>query len=120
MENDGQLTLDSVLDEIKEVSPLVQEIVSDPRAVRVLLYLFQTSSPETEAYINKIQAMTGVDALHISCFLSKGLEEKGVLTVRRNRGQLLKDRRLVYLELNDDLPDLFPLELIKAWNIKLK
>ena len=114
------LSLDTILDSILTPSVLAEKLAEKIRAVRVVLYLYTISKPYEEAYLNEIQRKTGVTAITLSQLLNKPMEEMGVVVMHKGIEDSLKHQGRVWLELSPSLDDLFPLELIKAWDTYLK
>jgi len=114
------LSLDTILDSILTPSVLAVKLAEKIRAVRVVLYLYTISKPYEEAYLNEIQRKTGVTAITLSQLLNKSMEKMGVVELHKGVEDSLKHQGRVWLELSPSLDDMFPLELIKAWDTNLK
>jgi hypothetical protein len=114
------LTLDAILSKAITPSPLAERVAEKIRAVRVVLYLYTISDPYEQAFLNEIERKTGVTALMLSTLLNKPMQQMGVVAVHKGVEDSLKHQGKVWLQLNPKLDELFPLEVIKAWDTRIK
>jgi hypothetical protein len=114
------LTLEVILDKAITPSTLAERLAEDLRAVRVVLYLYTISNPYEQAFLNEIERKIGVAAVTLSCLLNKSMQQMGVVSAHKGVEDFRKHQGKVWLKLNPSLDELFPLEVIKAWDTRLK